>query len=78
MSIPKANKNEKVQAFMHRCLSDVYMIDRFRNKTQRVAMCSLELRKRDEKVKNQELKSKSKKSQSNKGCKVSKTKKLNN
>lgn len=67
MSIPKAKKNENYQQFMYRCLSDAYMIDTYRNKTQRVAMCSLQLKKRDEKIKNQNSKAKQKQSKSNKG-----------
>tara|TARA_R110000787_G_scaffold16595_2_gene50039 strand:- start:1425 stop:1613 length:189 start_codon:yes stop_codon:yes gene_type:complete len=62
MSIPKAKKNESTQSFMYRCLSDTFMIQEYKNKTQRVAICSLELRKRDEKVKNQKLKIQQKKS----------------
>ena len=59
MSIPKAKKNETRQAFMYRCLSDSFMIKEYKNKTQRVAVCSLELKKRDEKVKNQKVKKES-------------------
>ncbi|QDP56696.1 MAG: hypothetical protein Unbinned3205contig1001_31 [Prokaryotic dsDNA virus sp.] len=67
MSIPKAKKGESTQSFMYRCLSDSHMIKVYKNKTQRVAVCSLELKIRDEKVKNQKAKAKSKQSKSNKG-----------
>ena len=53
MSIPKAKKNEKTETFMLRCLADVYMFKHYKHKPQRVACFYLQIKKRDETVKNQ-------------------------
>lgn len=62
MSIPKARSNESMPNFMERCVSDPYMNKIYKNKTQRVAICSLELKLRDEEVKSKKFKIQSEKS----------------
>lgn len=39
MPIPKPNKNEPVDKFMHRCMSNEIMLKEFSDQKQRAAVC---------------------------------------
>lgn len=64
MPLPKPKKNEKDEVFIGRCLGDQTMIKEYPNKTQRMAVCKVQLKYKPKNEKNKPKKSKTKRGQS--------------
>jgi len=69
MSLPKRKKNESDDVFVGRCLKDAFMMQTYKNKAQRHAVCCSQLKYKPSEKKNttKTRKAKSKQSKSNKG-----------
>jgi len=50
MNIPKPKKNENISEFMDRCVYDKIMIKNYPHKTQRAAICALQIRGKKNKL----------------------------
>lgn len=46
MPLPKPNKGENRKDFMSRCIADPIMIKEYKNTDQRLAICSVQFRKK--------------------------------
>ena len=46
MPLPKPNKGEDRKSFMSRCMADTIMIKEYKNTDQRLAICSVQFRKK--------------------------------